>query len=530
MSDASMLLAERPHAGPRLWRLFASSWRVVAVLAILRAIWLLALPVAVASMGTEVPVLLPIAAGAVFDVMAVLLQQRLRRGLRTQSMVESARDALEKEGGVPEARTDAAFFAAHLAEYAISIDVPAILASGLSCAVILVLASWRMGGAFVAGVAGALGLVAGIGFVAHRKLAPWLAKIVNARAEVADWLAAAERDAGELSGTTGLRPFLDRVGATTAGWCRAEDRFEYRQTAQRFGLMALLGLALLTVMSAWGFDWARFVTDLGLTVSVGEVSQVVLLASSVPIAFTGARHMNALLTAHAELVQLKPPTRARRTSETIALTSAPRELVVQNLVVRYGEHVALRIPMLTVSLERPLAVVGPNGSGKTTLAAVLCGALAPSEGEVLVAGIPSTCLDRDTVAFVPQDPVLIESLTVAQNVGLVAPAARPSAIVATLRELGLDAPLDHRVGDLSRGERRRVAIARALLKEPKLLVLDEPDTWLDASGREALVGALKSKASKTAIVIVSHRSDLLPLAERVIRLTAEHVIAREAAA
>lgn len=515
------------RAALRLWDLFVRSWPTVALLAAMRSVWLLAIPAAVVSVGSHVPVAVPVAAGVLFDAFALVLQQRLRRGLRTSCMEASARDALGKQGGVPESQTDAAFWSAYLSEYAISSDVPAILAALTATTGILVLASVRMGPGLVVPVAAVLAVVAAIGFLAYRRLVPRLQAIVERRAVASSWLAAAERDAGEIGGTASEGPFVAKVVEATRAWCASEDGFERRQIGQRSGLLVLLGAGLAAVLSSRGIDWLNLaLADQGVQVSVRAVADVMLLAMAVPVALGAARHTNTLLTAHGELCELHPPESVPRLAP-IPWTRQPREIVIRDLSVRYAGHLALCIPSWEASVERPLGIVGPNGSGKSTLAMVLSGVLAPSEGGAVVGGVPSVRIDRDAVAFVPQEPVLIETLTIAQNVRLVAPEATDEEVVRMLRRLGLDKPLEQKAGDLSRGERRRIALARALLKEAQLLVLDEPDSWLDVAGREALFELLRDQAGKCAIVLVSHRDDLLPLVGSVVRLTQDHRVAAD---
>ena len=123
-------------------------------------------------------------------------------------------------------------------------------------------------------------------------------------------------------------------------------------------------------------------------------------------------------------------------------------------------------------------------------------------------GTEAECIDRGEVAFVPQEPVLVEELSILENAQLVVPQVTPLELTSYLQALNLECDIQAKLGTLSRGERRRVAIARALLKYPRLLLLDEPDAWLDAQGRERLLDALKAIAEDTAIVIVTHRLEI----------------------
>jgi len=255
--------------------------------------------------------------------------------------------------------------------------------------------------------------------------------------------------------------------------------------------------------------------------SLRTVADVLLLVTAIPVALKVARHANALLTAYGELAEMHPPDRVPRLS-TQAWKEPPRGLVVRDLLVKYGDKLALHIPFWQASFEKPVGILGPNGSGKTTFASVLGGVLAPTEGNVLVGGVPSQQIDRNDVAFVPQDPVLIEALTIEENIRLVVPLATTQQQEAILQRLGLHKPLDQKTGELSRGERRRIALARALLKESQLLILDETDAWLDDAGRRILFEILQEETKKRAVVIVSHRQEVLTVVGDVLRLDESH--------
>jgi ABC-type multidrug transport system ATPase subunit len=171
-----------------------------------------------------------------------------------------------------------------------------------------------------------------------------------------------------------------------------------------------------------------------------------------------------------------------------------------------------------VDLRRLTLIVAPNGTGKTTLARLICGVLTADAGTLQIDGVACSDLSRDDFGFVPQNPLIIESLTIEENVRLVAPESSAAAIEKVLLELGLRRPLNLMVGVLSRGEQRRVAIARAILKAPRLLLLDEPDVWLDNEGRASLRRVLERQLTERAVIVVSHRNDWLPNGGQVIDL------------
>ncbi|HSC89924.1 MAG TPA: ABC transporter ATP-binding protein [Polyangiaceae bacterium] len=181
---------------------------------------------------------------------------------------------------------------------------------------------------------------------------------------------------------------------------------------------------------------------------------------------------------------------------------------------RYGERFVLDQFDLEIDPGEFVALLGKSGSGKTTLLRVLSGLEQLTEGQALV---PSPC----TVVF--QEPRLIESKRVLENVGLGLPAT-PENLEAARRalvEVELESHVDAWPTTLSGGEAQRVSLARALLREPKLLLLDEPFAALDALTRlkmQALVARLCAR-HRPAVLLVTHDVDeAILLADRVLVL------------
>ena len=178
----------------------------------------------------------------------------------------------------------------------------------------------------------------------------------------------------------------------------------------------------------------------------------------------------------------------------------------------YGERPALDGVDLSLARGESLLVVGPNGSGKTTLLRILATLLRPSGGEVRVLGaaLPGEAWKvRGRIGLLGHDALLYRDLTGRENLrfqarlhGLRGEAAE-ARIAELLTAVGMERRADDRVIELSAGMRQRLAACRCVLHEPELLLLDEPDSNLDASGR-ALVGELIGSRSDRARVLVSH--------------------------
>ena len=175
------------------------------------------------------------------------------------------------------------------------------------------------------------------------------------------------------------------------------------------------------------------------------------------------------------------------------------------------------------------AVMGPSGSGKSSLLYILGGLESPTSGTVRVAGQNPYELAPDALAafrnrqvgFVFQDHCLLPQCTVLENVlvpTLVGAhdGAAPERARALLDQVGLGARLDHRPAALSGGEKQRVAIARALIRQPQVVLCDEPTGNLDADSAERVGELLLSlhEQQQTVLLVVTHSERLAQKFER----------------
>jgi heme exporter protein A len=204
-------------------------------------------------------------------------------------------------------------------------------------------------------------------------------------------------------------------------------------------------------------------------------------------------------------------------------------LSVAGLSRDYGERTALEGVGFELAAGETLLVLGPNGAGKTTLLRILATLLRPSGGEVraLACALPSEAWRlRGRIGFLGHEPLLYRDLSGRENLRFHArlhglPRDEAEARIATLlATMGMEHRAEERVAELSAGMRQRLAICRCVLHEPELLLLDEPDSNLDAEGRE-LAGAVIGPAKGRTRVVVSHDPERFEAeADQVLKLEA----------
>ena len=178
-----------------------------------------------------------------------------------------------------------------------------------------------------------------------------------------------------------------------------------------------------------------------------------------------------------------------------------------NLSKTFGRVSVLRAINLDVAEGETVALLGANGAGKTTLLRILATLDKPSAGGLEIAGFNALHRAqqvRALIGLVAHQTYLHPELTVAEELRFYGRlyGVKATRVPGLLDQLGLTERAAVRVGALSRGQQQRLAIARALLHDPALLLLDEPDTGLDAQGLAVLEGLLRS--GKRTVVFSSH--------------------------
>ena len=195
---------------------------------------------------------------------------------------------------------------------------------------------------------------------------------------------------------------------------------------------------------------------------------------------------------------------------------------------------ALNDVSLTIDEGHFVTVLGPSGSGKTTMLNLLGGLDQPSEGTVHVGAVDLAGLEekartqfrKENIGFIFQQYHLLPTLTVYENVALGYRLNPGETSIETMLEaVGLKNHQDKFPHQLSGGEQQRVAIARALIKEPRLLLCDEPTGALDETIGKAILGLLSelNQKFKTTLILITHHRGIAQISDRIITLNSGSV-------
>ena len=199
-------------------------------------------------------------------------------------------------------------------------------------------------------------------------------------------------------------------------------------------------------------------------------------------------------------------------------------LEIRNLSLSYGSQAVLTELNLEADQGQLTAVLGASGAGKSTLLRLIAGFEAPTSGEIYIdsklvsSATEVLAPEKRGVGIVPQDSALFSHLTVSQNIGFGLPKGSDARVKELLELVGLAGFANRKPASLSGGQTQRVALARALAPRPKLILLDEPFSALDAELRGRLREDVKAvlKAENASAILVTHdQEEALSLADKV---------------
>ena len=209
---------------------------------------------------------------------------------------------------------------------------------------------------------------------------------------------------------------------------------------------------------------------------------------------------------------------------------------VSHLSKKYGTHPAIEDLSFTVGDGQIFGLLGPNGAGKSTIMNILTGYLAPTSGEVKVAGfsLPEQARQaKACVGYLPEQPPLYPEMTVqeyldfaAELKGIKKKADRKEQVRKAARRTGLEEVLPRLIRSLSKGYRQRVGIAQALLGAPQLIILDEPTVGLDPAQVIEIRRLIRELGKSHTVILSSHiLSEVQAVCQQVLILSKGRLVA-----
>lgn len=200
----------------------------------------------------------------------------------------------------------------------------------------------------------------------------------------------------------------------------------------------------------------------------------------------------------------------------------------KGLQVRLGERTRIRYQDLCFAQGETYVLLGASGCGKTTLLNMIAGVLTPTEGSIAIDGREMTALsqkERDSfrirkIGYIFQDFKLLDEMTVEDNIRVLElEHIDTRGMGPLLDQLGIGALRKRRVSHLSGGEKQRVAIARALIKQPDIILGDEPTGNLNYAIGSDVVDKLIEQAHGRTLIVVTHDDRLADRFDHVIDMT-----------
>jgi len=331
---------------------------------------------------------------------------------------------------------------------------------------------------------------------------------------------------------------------------RVFDQSIYSTRLQAFfspliGLLPQLGVALVLLVGG------RMVIEGNLSLGNFTAFYTYLVMLAGPLRMLGvamgmAQRAVASGNRMFEIIDREPTIQSP--ADPVELPAGGGRVELRNVTEKYAaapssEHEsvpALHDVSLEVDAGKTVALVGPSGSGKTSLVALIARLYDPTEGTVLVDGVDVRDVEvemlRAEVAFVADDSFLFTA-SVADNIAYANGAASRAEIEAAARLAQADSFIrelpdgyDTRVGErgltLSGGQRQRVAIARALLADPRILILDDATSSVDATTEAAIKAGLREAMAGRTTFIIAHRLSTVSLADEIIVLDHGEVVDR----
>ncbi|HJN19143.1 MAG TPA: ABC transporter ATP-binding protein [Armatimonadota bacterium] len=419
-----------------------------------------------------------------------------------------------------------------------SSPIAATLAAPPTCLImvlIMVLINWRLTIAVFVLLPVIWGLTAWLGAKMKR-----YARAVQAR--MADLVAFSEQtlNAMRVVQAFGMEPHVNRLFGDTN---RAAFRTAMRGARVRSfntpitSLILILGLATSLLIGANEMIANRmepgklFAFVIAMQVLGASVSRITRLNMTIQQTAAASARIFEIIDTKSDLTDA-PNARD--------LTEATGRITFRDVSFRYDEETSLVLDHVDLEIEpgEVVAVAGPSGAGKTTLANLVPRLYDVTDGQVLVDGADVRDVTRASLrglmGMVPQETILFGT-SVADNIRYGSPDATIEQVVEAAKAaqahdfvealpLGYDTEIGERGAKLSGGQRQRIAIARALLRDPRILILDEATSSLDAESEGAVQAAINRLLEGRTALIIAHRLSTIREADRILVMESGRVV------
>ncbi|MEA3544004.1 MAG: type I secretion system permease/ATPase [Thermodesulfobacteriota bacterium] len=327
---------------------------------------------------------------------------------------------------------------------------------------------------------------------------------------------------------------MGMIGGVTNRWQGYNDTVMKLQTqaSRRSGLITSLSSWLRQSMQVFIYGVGAWLTLKGESTAGVMIASSIIMGRALAPVQMGIGSWKMMIEARGSWTRLNAMLENTKEIEKMDLPTPKGQLTAEHVSFAIKQSYILRDVNFSLEPGESLGLIGPSGAGKSTLCRLLLGLWPTSGGAVRLDGADIFSWDQEKlgpyIGYLPQDIELFAG-TVAENIARLNEVDSEKVIAAAeqagVHELILNFPqgYDTRIGEggviLSGGQRQRIGLARALYGEPKLVVLDEPNSNLDDDGEKALLNSwVKLKALGTTLIIVSHSPGMLTGVDKILML------------
>ncbi len=376
------------------------------------------------------------------------------------------------------------------------------------------------------GVAGGL-MVMTLGVLTERFTRKRLEAASHVNTHASNLTSAAMRNAN-LVRAMGM---IDKI---TARWGKANDLVITLQTraSRRAGLLQSVGKSLRTGLQILSYALGAYlVIEHEATAGIMFAASILIGRALAPIDQAMATYKQSL-EARGAYGRLKKLLDAPQPLPNMDLPEPRGELIAENLYFAAGGRPIIKGMSFRMPAGQSLAIIGPSAAGKSTLCKLLLNVWEPTNGKVRIDRADMASWDSEKLGqflgYLPQDVELFSG-SVAENIARlgevdstkVIKAARMAGVHEMILALpkGYDTQLGEQGAALSGGQRQRIGLARALYGDPRVIVLDEPNSNLDEEGEASLAQALLNlKQQQATLILVTHKAHILSIVDNIMMM------------